>query len=348
MLGLLAPLERKNGRRLADFADEARPDGMQRLLTRAKWSADAVRDEVQDYVSEGFGDDSATFVLTEATFEKRGHAAVGLGSHYDPVTGRFVKSQLGIFLVYASPGRPPVLADRRLFLGAQEASKAALASEMLTLARDRLPFRWLVGSHVFGTDSGLRARLEEAGLPYLFSVPSSLRSLTGQDRATVASHMSDLSTSHRDPWYRQPGDNRTVEIFADEWAKFPLPGATPSAAGTGQRERCLLVRRDRRTRSLACYVCFGPVDAPLPQLAIAATTEAAGQVAVHTARTWAGLDQYQGRSEQAWYRHVTLAMLAYACLATTVAREQPVLLSEATERSRSDDTPQSRAVPAVS
>jgi SRSO17 transposase len=83
-------------------------------------------------------------------------------------------------------------------------------------------------------------------------------------------------------------------------------------------------------------------------LAIAATTEAAGEVAVQTARTWAGLDQYQGRSERAWYRHVTLAMLAYACLATTVAREQQVLLSVATELARSDNTPQPRAVPAVS
>src|ERR1700730_3809335 len=48
--GLLTPLDRKNGRRIARLAEESRPDGMQRLLTRAQWSADAVRDELQDYV----------------------------------------------------------------------------------------------------------------------------------------------------------------------------------------------------------------------------------------------------------------------------------------------------------
>src|SRR5215471_20390695 len=41
--GLLSPVERKNGWQLAEYAGEARPYGMQRLLADAKWDADAVR-----------------------------------------------------------------------------------------------------------------------------------------------------------------------------------------------------------------------------------------------------------------------------------------------------------------
>ena len=48
--GLLAPLERKNSWTLAEQAGEAIPDGMQRLLADADWDADAVRDDVRDYV----------------------------------------------------------------------------------------------------------------------------------------------------------------------------------------------------------------------------------------------------------------------------------------------------------
>src|SRR6266702_7969568 len=43
--GLVSAVERKNGWQLAEHAGDARPDGMQRLLNRAGWDADLVRDE---------------------------------------------------------------------------------------------------------------------------------------------------------------------------------------------------------------------------------------------------------------------------------------------------------------
>ena len=54
--GLVAGLERKNGWTLAERAGEAGPDGMQRLLRRADWDVDGVRDDVRDYVVEQLGD----------------------------------------------------------------------------------------------------------------------------------------------------------------------------------------------------------------------------------------------------------------------------------------------------
>jgi hypothetical protein len=49
--GLVAGLERKNGWTLAERAGEVSPDGMQRLLRRADWDVDGVRDDVRDYVA---------------------------------------------------------------------------------------------------------------------------------------------------------------------------------------------------------------------------------------------------------------------------------------------------------
>lgn len=48
--GVVAGLERKNGWTLAERAGEVSPDGMQRLLRRADWDVDGVRDDVRDYV----------------------------------------------------------------------------------------------------------------------------------------------------------------------------------------------------------------------------------------------------------------------------------------------------------
>ena len=49
--GLLAPLASKNGWTLAEAAGNATPDGMQRLLNRAAWDVDGVRDDVRGYAA---------------------------------------------------------------------------------------------------------------------------------------------------------------------------------------------------------------------------------------------------------------------------------------------------------
>ena len=54
--GLVAGLERKNGWTLAERAGEVSPDGMQRLLRRADWDVEGVRDDIRDYVIEHLGD----------------------------------------------------------------------------------------------------------------------------------------------------------------------------------------------------------------------------------------------------------------------------------------------------
>jgi hypothetical protein len=51
-------------------------------------------------------------------------------------------------------------------------------------------------------------------------------------------------------------------------------------------------------------------------------------------KTETGLDQYQVRRYDAWYRHITLAMLAHAYLSVTAAIA-PKALAAASSRSRS-------------
>jgi len=63
VLGLLADLPRKNCWTIAEQAGDATPDGMQHLLARACWDADAVRDELRDYVAEHLGDPGAVLVV---------------------------------------------------------------------------------------------------------------------------------------------------------------------------------------------------------------------------------------------------------------------------------------------
>ena len=50
--GLLGPVQRKNGWQLAEYAGHATPHGFQRLLGRASWDADEVRDVLMRYARE--------------------------------------------------------------------------------------------------------------------------------------------------------------------------------------------------------------------------------------------------------------------------------------------------------
>jgi SRSO17 transposase len=65
MSGLVAGLERKNGWTLAERSGEVSPDGMQRLLRRADWDIDGVRDDLRDYVVAHLGDREGVLIVDD-------------------------------------------------------------------------------------------------------------------------------------------------------------------------------------------------------------------------------------------------------------------------------------------
>ena len=106
--------------------------------------------------------------------------------------------------------------------------------------------------------------------------------------------------------------------------------------------RWLLVRRQiltptrsrRQDPELAYYLCPGPPGTTDEELIRVAGTRWAIEECFQTAKTEVGLDHYQVRRYDAWYRHITLAMLAHAYLAVTAAIA-PKDLAAASSRSPS-------------
>ena len=173
-------LERKNSWRLAERAGEASPDGMQRLLAAADWDADAVRDDLRDYVVEHLGDPGALLVVDETGFVKKGSKSAGVARQYSGTAGRIENCQIGVFLAYATV-RGRTLLDRELYLPkawtedrdrcreagvpdeVEFATKPELAIDMITRALDAgVPAGWVTGDEVYGQHYRLRARLEDA------------------------------------------------------------------------------------------------------------------------------------------------------------------------------------------
>lgn len=76
--GLLSPVERKNGWQLAEVNGDATPYGVQHLLGRALWDAEAVRKDLRAYVVEHLGDPQAVLVIDETGFLKKGQHSAGV------------------------------------------------------------------------------------------------------------------------------------------------------------------------------------------------------------------------------------------------------------------------------
>src|SRR5215216_2915903 len=56
LIGLLSPVERKNGWQLAEHLGHDNPYRVQHLLDRAVWNADTVREDLRAYVVENLAD----------------------------------------------------------------------------------------------------------------------------------------------------------------------------------------------------------------------------------------------------------------------------------------------------
>ncbi len=172
--GILSETERKNGWQLAEHAREARPDGMQRLLSQAVWDSDGVRDELRTYALEQLGRESAILVIDESGFPKRGHKSAGVGMQYCGVTGQVQNCQVGVFLSYVT-ARGHTLIDRELYLpldwiedparcraaGIPETvrfqTKPEQAVRMIDrIRRAQIPICWVVADTVYGGNLDLR------------------------------------------------------------------------------------------------------------------------------------------------------------------------------------------------
>lgn len=126
--GLLSATERKNGWQLADHLGDPPPDGVQHLLARADWDADAVRDDLTAYVAGHLGHPDGVLVVDETGFLKKGVKSAGVARQYSGTAGRIENAQIGVFLGYATlKGR--ALIDRALYLPKEWASDAGRRAE---------------------------------------------------------------------------------------------------------------------------------------------------------------------------------------------------------------------------
>ncbi len=316
--------------------DRSRPDpqGDRDLMPRApRWDQEEARAALRRQVLDHLASPDGVLVLLEAEFIKESSGYVGTQRHADYDLGRIEHRQTGVFLAYAGPQGEGYL-DRELFLPRcwTEREKLRLAAGMPPqvtyatlpqMARRMLeraleaevPHGCIVGGATFGADAGLRLWLEERQESYLLGIPGRevIRVGSTSLRADAV-----VSVWPKEAWLPAPESGAAAR--GEAWGSIQVRSSVP----TGW-ERWLVARRltwDSGATDL--YLAFVREGSALEQISRA--TESARRTAINLreARRVGGLDRFSGRSWEAWYRHMTVTLMAHA-LRNIVSRPHPTM-----------------------
>src|SRR5438874_3110558 len=326
--GLLSPIERKNGWQMAEEAGEATPYAMQYLLDRARWESDRLRDELRGYVCEKLGDPAAVLVIDETGFVKKGSKSVGVQRQYSGTAGRIENCQLGVFLSYASPTGHTLL-DRELYLPKSWtqnparcreadvptevgfATKPELAARMLWRTLDAgVPAAWVSGDTVYGSHRPLRAGLEARKQAYALAVNCQEHVEVAGDEKRVDQLAQQVAPQ---AWQRLSAGAGSKGPRLYDWVRLPLSCAVPAGW-----ERWLVIRRSipvgAEPPELAYVLVFARQGTTLQEMVTVIGSRWTVEQCFEVGKGEVGLDEYEVRSWQGWYRHITLCMLAQAFL----------------------------------
>ncbi|MFG3399511.1 IS701 family transposase [Streptomyces parvus] len=355
--GLLGPVGRKNGWQLAEWAGHRDPAGLQHLLNGARWDADAVRDDVRDYVAERLGP-GGVLIIDDTGFVKKGTTSAGVGRQYTGTSGKIDNCQIGVFAAYAtSSGR--ALMDRELYLpkawtSDRErcraakipdergfATKGELARQIVRrcLAAG-LPAAWVTADEAYGQDWNFRRLLEQLNLGYVVAVPKSqqIKSLAGAWRIDQL-----IDEAPADAWQRLSCGDGAKGPRVYHWAAAKLPANIIFDPNPPTHHRWVLARRSLSDPTeIAHYLAHAPVGIEIDELARIAGSRWAVEECFQAAKNECGLDEYEVRRYPGWYRHITLAMLAHAFLTVLAAQAAHQETAE-TNRPASSPSPWQRS-----
>jgi SRSO17 transposase len=325
---LLSNAERKNSWGLAEESGRSDPYGFQHLLLRAKWEADALRDEALLYARESLGE-GGILAVDETGFLKKGDKSAGVARQYTGTTGRIDNCQTGVFLAYITQAGH-ALVDRDLYLPeewfadrarCEEAgipaktefrTKPQLALQMLQHTFDSgLKPSWVVADEVYGRDGTLRRALEQKRQPYVVAVAANSYVWRGIRHIAPSEVLTSLGESE---WQRLSCGKGAKGPRVYDWARVKIN----MHRGLG---RWLLFRRNiGDPEDVAYYLVYGPEKTSLEKLAEVAGKRWPIEECFESAKGEVGLADYEVRSWTGWYRHMTLCLLAHIYLAAVRAK----------------------------
>ena len=164
----------------------------------------------------------------------------------------------------------------------------------------------MVGDTVYGTDE-LRGWLEDQGRAYGLAVPRTHGVWTDGQQVEAHALVEDLPAN---AWSQLSAGEGSQGPCRYDWVCLALP----YLARAGMAHWLLARRSVSDPAERAYYRIYGPAATSVERMARVVGRRWAIEVAFEEAKSLVGLDQYEARRWVAWHRHITLCLLAHACL----------------------------------
>lgn len=300
-------------------------------MRNAQWDHKALRQWHERQVYTELSHPQARWSVDDTGFLKKGTGSVGVQRQYSGTAGRTENCQIGVALAYSSP-KGYALTDWRLYLpdswlkdplrckqaGIPEdtvfQTKAQLVQEMVAHAL-AAGYRaaCLTADADYGKAPYLRAFLKQEQIAFALGL---------QKKVLVIWLKGKLRPLHA------KGRLRNAEVSLEqiaqdvsEWYRVPLKGsqggnsyewATAAIAYEGDCYELVMRRLGKDVRYFLCW-------SPKPQDFLYWVSQIAGRWDIERcfqeAKQEVGLDEYQVRKWQGWYRHVILCSVLMGLLA---------------------------------
>lgn len=337
--GLCSSVERKTSETIAYFHGQDR-QALQRFLGWGKWDHRPLLRELARQVASTIGEADGVLVLDSSAFAKKGTESVGVQRQWNGRAGKIDNCQVGVYLAYTSR-REQALVDVRLFLPRRWvsdktrrrkchvpenmtfATKLELAREMVTVHRDVLPHKWVVGDDEFGRSTQFRRDLRELHERYLLAVPSNtlVRDLDAEPPPYRGFGKRPLAPFVRvEKWCAQLPKEAWTTINVRDGEQGPLleDVATTRVLAITERTRqaseemLVVTRRVEADGTLVhdYWLSNAAPDTPLEDFARAGKSRGRVEQCLERGKSDTGLADYETRSWPGWHHHQTLSLLA--------------------------------------
>jgi SRSO17 transposase len=310
---------------MAEALGDKTPYAIQQFIYRGKFSADELRDAGRSYIVEYLGDEDGVLVGDESGFIKKGDKSCGVARQYSGTAGRVENCQVGVFLSYAS-AKGHSLIDRRLYLpetwaneskrrraaGVPEEvefrTKPQLALRMIKEATEAgVPYRWFTGDCVYGDNRVIRGWLERNRKSYVVCLSRKEYIDAGGKYASIHEILKSLPL---DGWFEASCGTGSKGARIYDWHLMEV--SQPREEGF---KRWLLVRKSKTDPGdMQAYLCFARADTLPEKLIQVAGVRWTVESCFEESKTEVGMDEYEFRSYDGWYRHITFSIIALALL----------------------------------
>jgi len=345
--GFLSDLEYKSAEPIA-LRYGASVRGAQRFLKDGKWDTEKMEDIYQTKLSCTLSDKNAMITIDESGIPKKGIHSVGVARQYCGATGKTDNCQVGVFIGYTSVKGYGLL-DRQLYIpekwfdegyeqlreecGIPEdvvfKTKTKIATAMLeqTVSSGLFPARWVGVDSIYGSNKDFLASIPK-GLWYFADIHANTLVFTN----TPVMVTPEYSGKGRRDLKPRPSiapvsvssiadDNSTIwnKVILGEGSKGPIISyekclRVVTCSDNTPGEAIWLYIRRLGDGSCKFSFCNAPWDTSLHIIREAALMRWPIEQCFEECKNELGLDHYEARSWNAWYRHTLLVFIAHLFL----------------------------------